>query len=412
MLAMADTNLERFLPIFASAGAKVAFLSPTPTGMEKSIMDAIGDVRILLKEREIHNYDFQGQGPENKVIVPAFFVSPDGVIETTASLYRPVTKKGDPRIWFSNLRRYCDARNLLALVVIDKAIFVINLSNPEIADSLFEHGYVYDVLKESAYQEGYYARELLSKILHLHNNGFLPSVTPGDPGVGDTLENALGISRNNRSIPDYHGIELKSTRLTREGKTRSNTRTTLFTKVSQCGLKYSDIVREYGRWTYNEEKREDRFAINNTIYSSHPNSHGLILDVNSENDKLFICHVDEQNMMRSLSYWFITSVRETLLEKHRETFFVKAQSIERDGVEWFRYDYITHTKNPNDSLLAPLIDSDKITVDLAGYFIKQQNMRWRHHGMLFKMWEADFPLLFGQPVEYDLNHLTHADIWR
>ena len=41
MLAKADTNLESFFPIFASTGAKVAFLSPTPTGYEKSIMDAI-----------------------------------------------------------------------------------------------------------------------------------------------------------------------------------------------------------------------------------------------------------------------------------------------------------------------------------------------------------------------------------
>ena len=64
MLAMADTKLELFLPIFASTGARVAFISPTPTGMEKSIMDAIGDVRILLKESGIHNYDLQGQGQD------------------------------------------------------------------------------------------------------------------------------------------------------------------------------------------------------------------------------------------------------------------------------------------------------------------------------------------------------------
>lgn len=38
MLAMADTNLEQFLPIFAGTGVPVAFLVPTPTGFEKSII--------------------------------------------------------------------------------------------------------------------------------------------------------------------------------------------------------------------------------------------------------------------------------------------------------------------------------------------------------------------------------------
>ena len=411
MLAMADTDLEQFLPIFASTGVKVAFLSPTPTGMEKSIIDAIGDVRILLKEQGVHDYDIQGQGPENKVIVQAYFVELNSVVETTASLYRPVTKKGDPRIWFSNLRRYCDARNLLALIVINKAIYVINLSNPKIADSLFEHGFVYDVLIDSANQDDYYAKDLLSKILEIHNRGFLPSVTSGDPGVGDTLEDALGISRNNRAAPDYHGIELKSTRLTRGGEKRSNTRITLFTKVPEYGVKYSDIVREYGKWTHDEKKQEDQLAIRNTTFASHPNSHGLILDVDTDSDKLFMCHMDEPCKKRYLSYWFITNLRQTLLNKHHETFWVKAKAIESEGIEWFRYDHITRTKAPNDSLFAPLISRDKITVELLGYFSKQRNMRWRDHGMGFKIWPNDIPLLFGQPIEYDLNNLIHADIW-
>lgn len=412
MLAMADTKLELFLPIFASTGARVAFISPTPTGMEKSIMDAIGDVRILLKESGIHNYDLQGQGQENKVIVPAYFVTERGLLQTSASLYRPITKNGDPRIWFSNMKRYCYARNLLALVVGDNTIFVINLSNPEIANSLLNHEYVYEVVCDTVHHDDSVARELLSKILEIHNRGFLPSITPGDPGVGDTLENALGISRNNIALPDYRGIELKATRLTRGGQRRSRTRVNLFAKVPEYGLSYSDIVREYGKWGYNEKANEDRLSIENTTFASHPNSHGLILQIDNNNDRLNMCHVDDNTRMRYLSYWLLTSLRETLLTKHHETFWVKAQSIQKDGIEWFRYDYIVHTKNPNDSLLAPLLETDKIMVDLLGYFSKQRNMKWRDHGMLFKMWPDDLPLLFGDPVEYDLTKLTQNDIWR
>lgn len=55
MLAMADTNLEQFLPIFAHTGCHVAFLVPTPTGFGKSIMDATAPVRELLLEQKIHD---------------------------------------------------------------------------------------------------------------------------------------------------------------------------------------------------------------------------------------------------------------------------------------------------------------------------------------------------------------------
>lgn len=72
MLAMTDTPLERFLPVFAETGAKVAFLVPTPTGYEKSIMDAVGSVRELLKSTGLHNYELQDQGQENKKILKAF----------------------------------------------------------------------------------------------------------------------------------------------------------------------------------------------------------------------------------------------------------------------------------------------------------------------------------------------------
>lgn len=53
MLAMSDIDIEIFLPIFAATGVPVAFWVPTPTGYEKSIMDATGPVRELLKGQRI-----------------------------------------------------------------------------------------------------------------------------------------------------------------------------------------------------------------------------------------------------------------------------------------------------------------------------------------------------------------------
>lgn len=124
MLSMSDTPIERFAPVFARLNTPVAFLVPTPTGYKKSIMDAIAPVRDLLYDSHVHDFQMQPQGPDNKHVVPAFFVQSNGLIETQASLYRPITKKGDPRIWFYDLKKHCHPCNLLALTVIDEAIYV------------------------------------------------------------------------------------------------------------------------------------------------------------------------------------------------------------------------------------------------------------------------------------------------
>lgn len=402
MLKASDVSINKFLPIFANTGIPVAFLVPTETGYEKSIMDATMPVRELLKEAQVHDYEFQLQGPDNKYVVTSYFVTTKELIKTSASLYRPVTKKGDPRIWFSNLKKYCHPHNLLALIVINKEIYVLNLSDSGVAQSLLQGGFAMEILKEAQHQNNRIATELLQKIQAIHNQGFLPSITPGDPGVGDTLENALGISRNNSKAPDYKGIELKASRITKGGVKKAKTRVNLFAMVPEFGMSYSEIVRAYGKWVYVASKEEDRLAIENTTYASHPNSFGLILDVNADNDRLNMCHVDPDALLKYLSHWKISSLRQRLLLKHHETFWVKAQSIQKDGIEWFRYDKIVHTKNPNDSLFAPLLETDIITVDLLGYFTKQKDMKWRDHGMLFKIWPDDLPLLFGEPVEYDL----------
>lgn len=400
MLAMADTNIGQFLPIFAELGISVAFLVPTPTGYEKSIMDATIPVRQLLREANIHDYDQQKQGPEEKVLVRSYFLFDGYRQETQASLYRPRTKKGDPRIWFKSLKGYCTPRNLLALVASERDLYVINLSDPRLACSLLMHGSVYDELASIAYQEQRVADELLRKIQAIHNRGFIPSITPGDPGVGDTLENALGISRNNAPFPDYKGIELKATRLTRGGVRRQTTRQTLFTKVPDEGLTYKQIVDAYGKWQTPRGQDIERLQLYDTLRASRPNAYGLLLDVDIDSDKLKMMYqADESRSF--VSAWLMESLRRALREKHRETFWVKAVSETHDGIEYFRYDKVLHTKNPNTSLLAPLLATDTITVDLAAHY--KENGGWRDHGVLFKMLPDNLPLLFGHPEVYDLT---------
>ena len=396
---MADTNLNTFLPTFASAGVPVAFLVPTPTGFGKSIMDATFSVRKLLFNAGVHDYSSQLQGPENKVLMETYLVSPNTLIKTETSLYRPRTKLGDPRIWIYKLKQYCSPCNLLALTILGKKLYVFNLSNPSIGTSLISGGFCKDVLDEISQQENAIANELLGKLREIHNQGFLPSITNGDPGVGDTLEHALGISRNNIAAPDYKGIELKTTRLTRYGKKKATTRSTLFTKVPDEGMTYRQIVDNYGKIQTPRDSAIARLQLYETLRYSRANAYDLVLSLDSENDKLLIEH--ESNNSRSfVSAWFMDTLRHSLLTKHKETFWVKAQSEMKNNQEYFRYDIVFHTKHPNVSLLEPLIETDKITVDLAAHY--KPDGKWRDHGVLFKMNPEDLSLLLGEPVEYIL----------
>lgn len=400
MLTMSDVPIEKYIPIFANTGVPVAFLVPTPTGYEKSIMDATAPIRELLCDAHIHDYSIQGQGPENKVLVETQFVCDGSLVETSASLYRPVTKKGDPRIWFSNLKRYCKPRNLLAVVAYDKTLYVFNLSDPIISNSLFNKGFSYDVLVSIRSAQNAVAEELRKKIQQIHNRGFLQSITPGDPGVGDTLEHALGISRNNSKSPDYRGIELKASRLTRNGHKKTPTRVTLFTRVPDEGMTYHELLDNYGKMQVPRGSLLARLQLYETLYCTRVNAYGLVLDVDNANDKLNILH-QEERLRKYVSAWQMQNLRKSLTEKHKETFWVKAVSENRDGIEFFRYDKILHTKNPNTSLLAPLLETDKITIDLAAHY--KPDGKYKDHGVLFKMWPDDLPLILGEPVEYDLT---------
>lgn len=399
MLAMADTNIEPFLPFFASTGVPVAFLVPTPTGFGKSIMDATAPIRDLLLNANIHDYEIQEQGPENKVIIKTFLVQSDGLTETETSLYRPVTKKGDPRIWIYNLKQYCNPCNLLALITFEKEIYVFNLSNLAISHSLLSKGYCYDIMREAVHKETIIVDELLSKLHQIHQMGFIPSITPGDPGVGDTLEHALGIERNNSKAPDYKGIELKTTRLTRNGSTRQTTRSTLFTRVPDEGMSYREIIDHYGKVQTPKGQTISRLQLYETFRCSRANAYDLLLEVNVNDDRLNILH-QEERVRKYVSAWRLKTLRDALATKHHETFWIKAQSENRNNMEYFRYDKVLHTKNPNTSLLAPLLEADKITIDLAAHY--KPDGKWRDHGILFKMAPDDLPLLLGEPKEYIL----------
>ncbi|WP_336716279.1 hypothetical protein [Arthrobacter sp. USHLN218] len=115
-------------------GFDFGLLEPTPTGLAKSIMDATGPYRDFLARNGIHDYGSQPRGRDGKRILAAGFLDPSGeVVATAASLYRPGTGNGDPRIWFSGLGKYIHAGDILVTLWDGRQLLLANASQLDLS---------------------------------------------------------------------------------------------------------------------------------------------------------------------------------------------------------------------------------------------------------------------------------------
>lgn len=106
----------------------------TETGLKKSILDATAPVRAYFKEKNVHDYETQPQGQDHKRTIDTYILTEDAQHLTKTSLYRPVTKKGDPRLWVNKVRdvEFLHANDIFGIIAHGKILFVINLTTVNI----------------------------------------------------------------------------------------------------------------------------------------------------------------------------------------------------------------------------------------------------------------------------------------
>jgi hypothetical protein len=368
-----------------AVGQDFATFEPTVTGLKKSILDATQPVRTLFNEAGFHDYDSQGQGPDHKVMKKAIFISSEKITETTVSLYRPNTKSGDPRMWFRGLGKFAEAGSQVSLCIAGGDILLINLSNTDLHE---DNSLVIAKLLELIPNDSSVALELLEKLKVLARGKPLKATVKGSTAVGRAIETALGIDINSSKEPDYNGIELKSGR-------GGNNRTTLFAQVADWEIsplkRSAEILDQFGYY------RDDDFKLYCTLSARKPNSQGLQFNYEEKSDQLVEIHGD----FGDVAVWPGKLLRSRLLEKHKETFWIQAESIDIDGVEHFKLISVTHTKNPMSNQLMPLLRDGIVTMD---HLIKRRakDGRVSEKGPLFKVNKRDLSLLFPEPVTYDL----------
>ena len=270
MLAQSDFPVAEALELLTRNDIDATLIVPTPTGLDKSILDATEPVRDYLLARGLHDYSRQGQGQSEKIQLDGYFVRPAHLEPTRVSLYRPVTKRGDPRIWLGEpTKRNARPFNLLALVALAGELYIANLSDPAVRESLSDPASPFGkVLARTRRGPSPVVAELLGLLREVAGKGFIRTLRPGDTGVGMTLETMLGIAANSRQAPDFKGIELKAKR-----HGRSLNRSSLFSQVPDWKL--SPVGSAMGLLRRRGYERGGRLQLYHELDSRRPNSLGL-----------------------------------------------------------------------------------------------------------------------------------------
>lgn len=344
-----------------------ATIQITETGLKKSILDATAPVRAYFKEKNVHDYETQLQDPEHKRIINTYILTEDTQYITKTSLYRPVTKKGDPRLWVNKVRdvEFLRANDIFVIIAHRGILFAVNLTTvniEKVCTSPIDTP-LKDLIFEVSQEKNTVSEELLGLIKDRMTE-WMPAEILADTGIGRTVETILGIDMNPSKAPDYKGIELKSHR------EASRVRNTLFTQAPEWAISRlksgKAIVEEYG---YIPEGYNHK-SLHVTLSANRPNPQGLGLFVQPqlgllEADEFARAALEDGTFRKinDVAVWQLVNLHDRLLTKHHETFWIDAETKKEGGRELFRVTEILHTKNPIPSQFDVLLDQGHITVD-------------------------------------------------
>lgn len=319
---------EANLIFLNNQGVEYTTVEITATGLKKSILDSTKPMRDFLVKHGIHDYSAQSQGTANKVLIETHILTDHENVKTQTSLYRPVTKKGDPRMWPRKIKKYTDANDIYAIAYSnDNKLYFLNITSLDF-EALFNSvptNPIQDAISTKLHKTGAVADELYS-LLSSKKGEWLDSPYEGDTAVGYAVEKAVNVVPNSSKKPDYKGIEIKSSR-------KQSKRSGMFGKTPDRTLsKYDnhDIVNEFGYTEGKNGETYDHKVLEITLYCGYI-SRGLSLnvDLNADRLELIKASYDEFGNVRKedvLAIWEIEVLRQALLNKHPETFWVSAES--------------------------------------------------------------------------------------
>lgn len=224
-------------------------------------------------------------------------------------------------------------------------------------------------------------KKFVENLNQISQTGYIPTARKGDTGVGQTLEQTLGLTENNLSIPDIGGkIELKSFRK------NSDSMLTLFTKepISNFGRNRDRYLLEtFGYESFKPKRISDLYT---TISALGYNSQGFKLEVHD--DRLSLVHKDIY-----LDIYWPYELLKNVFEKKLPSLVVVLADVEGSGFdESFHYNEAYYLEGFSFKGFMSAIKKGYIKIDLRMH-MKASNTP-RNHGTAFRVVKSQLYTLF------------------
>ncbi len=221
--------------------------------------------------------------------------------------------------------------------------------------------------------------EFKKRFDEIKNQGWLPTKRRGPTGVGQTLEQLLGLAENNIALPDLEEVELKAHRI------GSSSMITLFTFNRKAWkMKPLEAIRKYGTTDIN-----GRMGLYFTM-SPKPTSTGLFLYTESET--ISVRHISGE----IIAEWLLESLAQQFIKKMPGLVLVSALSEMRGGIEWFNFTRAQLLTETSPEIIREQILAGNVLVDLR---LHDKGTSARNHGTGFRAREDKLLSLFKNVQE-------------
>ena len=246
---------------------------------------------------------------------------------------------------------------------------------------------------------------LIAELKKISARGWIENTRPGNHGgIGNTLEDLLGITENNLPVPNASEWELKSQRL------NTTSLTTLFHfEPSPRAIRFVPqvLLLNYG-WRHKEAGKkypEDEMSFRQTIHGLSPSDRGFMVKIDRTNQKITISfdssrvsdlHRDWLDNVRNRigldeldpqPYWGFDDLANKAGTKLLNCFYVQAEVKKQDSREFYKYSKVMMLQKFNFDGFLSQIEEGNILIDF--------DARTGHnHGTKFRMRQNCLPNLY------------------
>lgn len=253
----------------------------------------------------------------------------------------------------------------------------------------------------------YTKQALIDKLKSIAAMGWIPNARKGNQGgVGNTLEDLLGIKENNLPIPNAAEWELKAQRI------NSSSLTTLFhIEPSPRAIRFVPqiFLPKYG-WLHSESGRQyplGEMSFRQTIHGLSRSDRGFMVIINRKEGKVLISfdaksvdirHAEWLKSVRQRigldelnpqPYWGFDDLEHKAGTKLLNCFYVQAEVKRERKREFYKYTKIMMLEKFNFEGFLKAIEEAKILVDF--------DARTGHnHGTKFRLRQDSLPLLYAK----------------